>query len=394
MEQHRSSEPSGSPPDLWSEQDTSPDAIEAALRRLLHQRYVAGRLVAPARILNLVVVADGGRGGDIAARLAGLGRYDASRTILCLVEDGGATLDATARISCESVSRRSGDEAPGPGVVREDVEIRLSPRHLDRLDTIVGPVLASGLPTVLWCPHGHEAVRGSLRELTDVVLLDSDADAPPAVALATAEELTHALYVVDLAWLRTTPWRERLAYSFDPPGRRPALARIAQIAVRHQSASAASGLLLLGWLASRLGWQPGALRESASARLCGTARVGKREAHVSLAGVEQQTPGLAGATVGCTDGFVLSFDRGRGGLHVSLCAQDGRRSAWTALGASRGERGILREGLRQAVLRDPTYAPAVEAALEFLPRRKRAASGTASLIRGVGAPALNPSAVG
>ena len=36
------------------------------------------------------------------------------------------------------------------------------------------------------------------------------------------------------------------------------------------------------------------------------------------------------------------------------------------LGASRGEAGILGEGIRQALLRDPTYAPALHAATELI----------------------------
>jgi hypothetical protein len=36
------------------------------------------------------------------------------------------------------------------------------------------------------------------------------------------------------------------------------------------------------------------------------------------------------------------------------------------LGASRGEAGILGEGIRQALLRDPTYGPALTAACEML----------------------------
>ena len=35
---------------------------------------------------------------------------------------------------------------------------------------------------------------------------------------------------------------------------------------------------------------------------------------------------------------------------------------WTVLGASRGEGGILGEGVRQALLRDPTYGPALACA--------------------------------
>jgi hypothetical protein len=42
--------------------------------------------------------------------------------------------------------------------------------------------------------------------------------------------------------------------------------------------------------------------------------------------------------------------------------------AWTILGASRGESGILGEGIRQALLRDPTYRPALTAANDLLHR--------------------------
>ena len=38
---------------------------------------------------------------------------------------------------------------------------------------------------------------------------------------------------------------------------------------------------------------------------------------------------------------------------------------WLVLGASRGEGGILGEGVRQALLRDPTYGPALAVAREF-----------------------------
>jgi hypothetical protein len=37
------------------------------------------------------------------------------------------------------------------------------------------------------------------------------------------------------------------------------------------------------------------------------------------------------------------------------------------LGSSRGEGGILGEGVRQALLRDPTYAPALAASRKLCP---------------------------
>ena len=58
----------------------------------------------------------------------------------------------------------------------------------------------------------------------------------------------------------------------------------------------------------------------------------------------------------------LSLDRGAGGLGARRRTRDGRELAWTVMGASRGEAGILGEGIRQALLRDPTYRPALSAA--------------------------------
>jgi hypothetical protein len=73
-------------------------------------------------------------------------------------------------------------------------------------------------------------------------------------------------------------------------------------------------------------------------------------------------PGLAGITVGTSSGMSISLDRGPGGLAASRRTGDGRESSWTVLGASRGEAGILGEGIRQALLRDSTYGPALRCA--------------------------------
>ena len=60
-------------------------------------------------------------------------------------------------------------------------------------------------------------------------------------------------------------------------------------------------------------------------------------------------------------GEVISLDRGPGGLRAVRRTRDGEEQTWTVMGASRGEAGILGEGVRQALLRDPTYTPALEA---------------------------------
>ena len=83
---------------------------------------------------------------------------------------------------------------------------------------------------------------------------------------------------------------------------------------------------------------------------------------LELDAVPMGTPGLGGVTIEMASGEALSLDRAEGGLRSMRRARDGSEQAWTVLGASRGESGILGEGVRQALLRDPTYAPALGAA--------------------------------
>jgi glucose-6-phosphate dehydrogenase assembly protein OpcA len=346
--------------DLWAESNTTPDAIDAALRELLRERHAADETLAPARVLNMVVVVDREWKGEIANRLQRVGRYHPSRTVLCAVEDRRETLDARAVMSYEE-SKNGG----GLGVIREVVEIDMGPEHLSYLGTIVDPILVSELPTVLWSPHGHEEAVASVLYMIDVVLLDSDDLLDPPEAFRRANELLRSAYVVDLAWLRTTPWRERLAASFDPPSRCAALARGAGTAPRHRTSSRASAMLLAGWLASRLRWETGPLSSLNGAGLEGAASGPNGPVGVKLEGADQDTPGLAGVTISCQNGFALALDRGPGGLRAREQSSGGIERSWRVLGASRGEGGILGEGIRQALLRDPTYGPALDAALRF-----------------------------
>jgi glucose-6-phosphate dehydrogenase assembly protein OpcA len=252
----------------------------------------------------------------------------------------------------------------GTEVMHESVEIDLGPSHLKGIETIIDPVVISELPIILWSPHGHDDVVDALIGMIDVMLVDSDDVLEPREALARALELLQSAYVVDLAWLRTTPWRERLAASFDPPPRRAMLAHLDRIAIRHRPTSRAAALLLAGWMSSRLHWEPEGFESRDGKGLIGTARRDGDRITVDLDAVEQDVQGLSGVSVACGDRFELSLDRAPGGLHARQ-TRGGDVQEWQVLGASRGEGGILGEGVRQALLRDPTYGPALDAAQTF-----------------------------
>ena len=353
----------GQAADFWSEKDTRPDAVDEALRRLLHERHKADTRLVAARVLNLVVVVDRDLKGETANRLDRVGRYHASRTVLCAVQPGRTTLDAKALLSYEEPA------GGGTGLMRERVELDVGPQHLSQLDTIVDPVLVAELPTVLWCPHGHTQALESLRERVDVMLIDSDELYEPREALAQAASLLKSAYVVDLAWLRTTPWRERLAASFDPADRRESLGRIAGLSIDHRAESRASALLLAGWLVSRLGWRPSRLTEAPGGLWSGSAARAGGEVGIRIAPARQDAPGLGNVALAC-DGehpIAIGLKRAPGGLKASESLDDGTSREWQILGASRGEGGILGEGVRQALLRDVTYGPALAAARDLTP---------------------------
>ena len=310
----------------------------------------------PARVLNLVVVADKEWRGEIQNRLEGVGRYHASRTILCSVEPGREKLDALATMT--TGSPRAGDIS----LCHEEIVVDVGPKHLARLDSIVDPLVVPDLATVVWSPHGHEEAVDSLMGLSQVVLVDSVNEPHAGAAIARAAELSKNAYVVDLAWLRSVPWRERIAATFDPPAWRAELGKISSVTVSHRPDSVVAGVMFLGWLAAGLGWKPGALLSQGDA-MHGRASGRRQDVELRLEpDPTMSAPGLAGIHVETASGMSIALDRGAGGLRARRRTRDGSESEWTVMGASRGEAGILGEGIRQALLRDPAYKRALSTA--------------------------------
>src|SRR3954467_10611666 len=296
---------------VWSAQETTPGAIEAALRDMLKQRHSENASYVPARSLNLVCVVDKQWSGEIANRLRHIGHAHAARTIVCAVEPRRKTLDAVATIAS--------DVPPKPGefaLLRETVVVDIGEQHLAHVDTIVDPLVVTDLPTVAWAPPGHQEAVDALLALAQVVLLDSVDEPDMRDALRRALNLLDDVYVVDLAWLRSTPWRERVAAPFDPPHLRPDLRTISAVTVRHQPESAAAALLLVGWLASRLDWQLGTfMGRGASPLRSAPARRQERKGTPDPE-PDARVRGLAGVPLQPASGRHFDLDRGPGGLQA------------------------------------------------------------------------------
>jgi len=346
---------------VWSAQGTTPDAIEAALRQLLIERHAENGDYVPARVLNMIAFVDREWSGEIANRLRGVGRYHASRLVVLAYEPRRERLDARVMIASE------GEPQPGQlSLLRETVVVELGDRHLDDLLTIADPLVVTDLPTLLWSPHGHHDIVTQLLPLAQSVLLDSVDEPFAREAVERACSLAEQVYVVDLAWLRSTPWRERLAAAFDPLPRRRELRTISSVTVRHHPESTVAAMLLVGWLASRLQWQSSPLVHDGAA-LTGKTHAARQDVALRLeAAPELLVRGLEDVTIETAAGRCLNLGRGPGGLRAHTRDPRGSEHEWTIPGASRGEAGVLGEGIRQSLLRDPTYLPALDAASAML----------------------------
>jgi glucose-6-phosphate dehydrogenase assembly protein OpcA len=347
---------------VWRARDTNPGEIDAALRSALSQVHRENAGYVPARVLNLVTIVDKQYSGEIANRLRRVGRYHPSRTIVCSVDPRRTTLDAVATIAAPSEVSEG-----NIGLLRETVVVECGTRHLRHLDRIVDPLVVTDLLTCVWAPHGHTEAVDSLLDMSQIVLTDGVDEPEPADALHRAQQLSKKVYVVDLAWLRSTPWRERIAATFDPPTVRPELKTISSVTIRHHPDSAVAALLLIGWLASRLGWSCSPLMSGRGGVIEGNVHARRQDVRVRLEPDPRlQVRGLAGLTLSTASGRTYSLDRGPGGLRAHFQNRRGEQRDWTILGASRGEAGILGEGIRQALLRDQTYKPALEAAAHLI----------------------------
>jgi glucose-6-phosphate dehydrogenase assembly protein OpcA len=135
----------------------------------------------------------------------------------------------------------------------------------DHIAELVEPLLDSGVPTYLWWvgtpPFGKRAFDEALRTCDELVVDSARFESPYLSFLALARLVTSAQRhqgVADFQWSRLLPWREAIAQFFGPAERRSFMGGISGVGVDYAGEARGNRIaasLLIGWLASTLGWQ-------------------------------------------------------------------------------------------------------------------------------------------
>ena len=174
--------------------------------------------------------------------LAGMAERHPSRTILLVPEpnSGESRIDAQVSLECYAVPDVDRN------VCSEVIELTLLGNRAAVPASIVEPLLIADLPVfVRWRgepPWGAPELE-QLVDLTDRLVVDSTEWEDLPHPYGHLVELFERTAVSDIAWARTSRWREHLATLW------PGIAGVGTIRVR---GTAAQGRLLLGWLRSRL----------------------------------------------------------------------------------------------------------------------------------------------
>jgi glucose-6-phosphate dehydrogenase assembly protein OpcA len=224
-----------------------------------------GRTVARAAVLNLVVYADRQEHARrAAATTARLSDRHPSRAIIVFGDRVPGRADIAVELRCHVP--RSDDSAQ---VCYEQIFARVHGNADDRVASVVIPLLVPDLSVFLWWTGTppEEAKRfDDLVAIADRLIIDSADFARPDHTLPLLADLatTHhgrRFGITDLNWTRLTPWRELIAAFFDVDIWRPALEAVIGARVGFgvdadgRAIHPSQALLLVGWLASRLGWR-------------------------------------------------------------------------------------------------------------------------------------------
>jgi glucose-6-phosphate dehydrogenase assembly protein OpcA len=243
-------------------------------------------------VLNLIVYATHREDrAEIDALLDEVTAHTPSRALV-LIADRDSTepkLEAYVSTRCQAQSRGAKQ------VCGEQITIEAGGAQVETAASAIEPLVVPDVPVFLWwkdIPHKGDKLFSRLVELSDRVVIDSLVFDHPHDDMRRLAELIDErrqyMLVSDVNWGRLTSWRNLIAGFWDVADYRPHLDAIDNVVIEYDPPDAASSeiaaqsLLVIGWLASRLKWQPTGefRREGASAHW--VMQAGERKLNVEL----------------------------------------------------------------------------------------------------------------
>lgn len=131
---------------------------------------------------------------------------------------------------------------------------------LERISGVISALMINDLPKLVWWKASPNQDYGLFKRLVkecQKIIFDSSNFREPELELSKLGDLLYQdLPIADLNWARISPWQELTAEAFDPPERRANIWEVDRLTLDYEKGNPAQALMYLGWIASRLQWQP------------------------------------------------------------------------------------------------------------------------------------------
>jgi len=175
--------------------------------------------------------------------LEAAGALHPCRLVVLVADTSEPNESLTARVS---VVRSAG------AITMERVVLTATGRAVRHLESAMLGLLLPELPmVVVWGGRPQGDLLQRAVESADRIIIDSGAR-PPHYLAETAQLLARGAPIGDLAWARIFPWQGLAAEVLDLPNLREHRGNIKKARVVCAGAVGAEGLLLLGWMQSRI----------------------------------------------------------------------------------------------------------------------------------------------
>ncbi len=232
-----------------------------AMWESFRQDFSGGQAVTRACMSNLIVYCDDDEQRQkVEQAVSGIVQVHPARVILLTGNDKTSDRDIDVYVSGHYCAVSSGWQ-----VCSEEIRVVANADANRRLPSITRAQLVGDLPTTLWWasrqpPPFAGKLFFKLADMSDQIIYDSTGWTNPTKGIqamsrwVAAERGEHVIF--NLAWRRLRPWRSLLSQVLDPMVQADALQRVSRLVIEHGPHALAMASLLLGWLASRLGWQP------------------------------------------------------------------------------------------------------------------------------------------
>jgi glucose-6-phosphate dehydrogenase assembly protein OpcA len=239
--------PAGQGPKAWDELTIRFDSgidLTRIKRLLATVRERGGQSQESVCTLNLVAIYFTAAQYERAREaLESAGRLHPCRLVALIADPTVDTESITARVSAV---RSAGT------ISMERIVLTATGRAVRHLESAMLGLLLPELPmVVVWGGRPQGDLLQRAVESADRIIIDSGAR-PPGYLAETGQLVGHGAPIGDLAWARIFPWQALAADCLDMPNLREHRANVKRARVTCAGAVGAEGLLLAGWMLSRI----------------------------------------------------------------------------------------------------------------------------------------------